>query len=59
VSDQLEIHGIFDLTYANDYLTPCGLLVTRSGTTQALMGLSIASMLRSRSIRIASHQPLS
>ena len=42
VFDQLDVHGIFDLTFANDYITPRGLLVTRAGlTTQALMGLSL------------------
>jgi hypothetical protein len=42
VFDQLDVHGIFDLTFANDYITPRGLLVTRTGlTTQALMGLSL------------------
>jgi hypothetical protein len=28
VFDQLDVHGIFDLTFANDYITPRGLLVT-------------------------------
>ena len=42
VFDQVDVHGIFDLTFANDYITPRGLLVTSSGlTTQALMGLSL------------------
>jgi hypothetical protein len=42
VFDQLDVHGIFDLTFANDYMTPRGLLVTRTGlTTQALLGLSL------------------
>jgi hypothetical protein len=42
VFDQLDVHGIFDLTFANDYITPRGLLVTRTGLmTQALMGLSL------------------
>jgi hypothetical protein len=36
----LDIHGFFDLSFKNDYITPRGLLVTNSGlTTQALMGL--------------------
>lgn len=36
----LDIHGFFDVTFANDYITPRGLLVTNTGlTTQALMGL--------------------
>jgi hypothetical protein len=36
----LDVHGFFDLTFANDYITPRGLLVTNTGlTTQALMGL--------------------
>jgi hypothetical protein len=36
----LDIHGFFDLTFANDYITPRGLLVTNTGlTTQVLTGL--------------------
>jgi hypothetical protein len=36
----LDIHGFFDLTFANDYITPRGLLVTNTGlTTQVLSGL--------------------
>jgi len=36
----LDIHGFFDLSFKNDYITPRGLLVTNTGlTTQALMGL--------------------
>jgi len=36
----LDIHGFFDVTFANDYITPRGLLVTNSGlTTQLLSGL--------------------
>jgi hypothetical protein len=42
VFDQLDIHGIFEVTFANDYMTPRGLLVTDNGlTTQVLMGLSL------------------
>ena len=33
----LDIHGFFDVTFANDYITPRGLLVTNTGlTTQVL-----------------------
>ena len=36
----LDIHGFFDLSFKNDYITPRGLLVTDTGlTTQALMGI--------------------
>jgi hypothetical protein len=36
-----DIHGFFDMTFANDYVTPRGLLVTNTGlTAQALAGLS-------------------
>jgi len=36
----LDVHGSFDLTFAPDYITPRGLLVTNTGlTTQALMGM--------------------
>ena len=36
----LDIHGFFDVTFANDYITPRGLLVTNTGlTTQVLSGL--------------------
>lgn len=36
----LDIHGFFDVTFKNDYITPRGLLVTKTGlTTQVLMGL--------------------
>jgi hypothetical protein len=36
----LDVHGFFDLSFKNDYITPRGLLVTNTGlTTQALMGL--------------------
>src|SRR5260370_20197668 len=39
-SEPLDIHGFFDLSFKNDYITPRGLLVTNTGlTTQALMGL--------------------
>ena len=35
-----DIHGFFDVTFANDYITPRGLLVTNTGlTTQVLSGL--------------------
>src|SRR6195256_2043187 len=38
----LDIHGFFDLSFKNDYITPRGLLVTNTGlTTQALMGLAL------------------
>ncbi len=37
----LDIHGFFDVTFANDYITPRGLLVTNTGlTTQILSGLA-------------------
>ena len=29
----LDIHGFFDVTFANDYITPRGLLVTNTGLT--------------------------
>src|ERR1700730_6109274 len=36
----LDIHGFFDVTFKNDYITPRGLLVTNTGlTTQILVGL--------------------
>jgi hypothetical protein len=36
----LDIHGFFDLSFKNDYITPRGLLVSNTGlTTQILMGL--------------------
>jgi hypothetical protein len=36
-----DIHGFFDVSFKNDYITPRGLLVTNTGlTTQILMGLS-------------------
>jgi hypothetical protein len=35
----LDIHGFFDVTFANDYMTPRGLLVTNTGlTTQIVSG---------------------
>jgi hypothetical protein len=38
--DTLDIHGFADLQFSNDYITPRGLLVTRTGlTTQVLTGL--------------------
>jgi hypothetical protein len=40
--DQIDVHGIFDVTFANDYVTPRGLLVTKGGlTSQYLMGLAL------------------
>ena len=37
----LDIHGFFDVTFANDYITPRGLLVTNTGlTTQIVDGLT-------------------
>jgi hypothetical protein len=37
----LDIHGFFDVTFSNDYITPRGLLVTNTGlTTQILSGLA-------------------
>jgi hypothetical protein len=39
--EPLDIHGFFDLSFKNAYITPRGLLVTNTGlTTQALMGLT-------------------
>ena len=36
----LDIHGFFDLSFKNDYITPRGLLVTNTGlTVQVLTGL--------------------
>jgi hypothetical protein len=36
----LDIHGFFDVTFKNDYITPRGLLVTNTGlTTQLLSGI--------------------
>jgi hypothetical protein len=36
----LDIHGFFDISFKNDYITPRGLLVSDTGlTTQVLMGL--------------------
>jgi hypothetical protein len=40
LADQLDVHGFFDVTFLNDYITPRGLLVTDTGlTTQILSGL--------------------
>src|SRR5260370_34894527 len=37
----LDIHGLFDVTFANDDMTPRGLLVTNTGlTTQIVNGLT-------------------
>jgi len=37
-----DVHGFFDLSFKNDYITPRGLLVTNSGlTTQVLSGLAL------------------
>ena len=42
VFDQIDVHGIFDLSFGSAYMTPRGLLVEHTGlTTQALLGLSI------------------
>src|SRR5580700_10874550 len=39
----LDIHGFFDVTFANDYITPRGLLVTNTGlTTQIVNGLTFS-----------------
>jgi hypothetical protein len=39
----LDIHGFFDVTFANDYMTPRGLLVTNTGlTTQIVSGLTFS-----------------
>jgi hypothetical protein len=36
----LDVHGFFDISFKNDYITPRGLLVTNTGlTTQILGGL--------------------
>jgi hypothetical protein len=38
----LDVHGFFDVSFKNDYITPRGLLVTNTGlTTQILNGLSL------------------
>ena len=38
--EPLDIHGFFDISFKNDYITPRGLLVSDTGlTTQVLMGL--------------------
>ena len=40
---QLDIHGFFDVTFANDYMTPRGVLVTNTGlTTQIVNGLTFS-----------------
>jgi hypothetical protein len=37
-----DVHGFFDISFKNDYITPRGLLVTNTGlTTQVLAGLAI------------------
>jgi hypothetical protein len=42
VFDGIDVHGIFDLTFASGFQTPRGLLVENNGlTTQATLGLSI------------------
>src|SRR5262249_32808384 len=33
----LDIHGFFDVTFANDYMTPRGLLVTNTGLTTQIV----------------------
>jgi hypothetical protein len=39
----LDIHGFFDVTFSNDYMTPRGLLVTNTGlTTQIVSGLTFS-----------------
>jgi hypothetical protein len=41
-ADALDIHGFFDISFKNDYITPRGLLVTNTGlTTQILGGLAL------------------
>jgi hypothetical protein len=36
---EFDVHGFFDISFKNDYITPRGLLVTNTGlTTQVLMG---------------------
>jgi len=38
----LDVHGFVDVTFLNDYITPRGLLVTRTGlTTQVASGLAL------------------
>jgi hypothetical protein len=38
----LDVHGFVDISFKNDYITPRGLLVTKTGlTTQALGGLAL------------------
>jgi hypothetical protein len=40
VAETLDIHGFFDVSFKNNYITPRGLLVTNTGlTTQVLTGL--------------------
>jgi hypothetical protein len=42
-SPPLDIHGFFDVTFANEYITPRGLLVTNTGlTTQIVDGLTFS-----------------
>ena len=42
---QLDIHGFFDVTFANDYMTPRGVLVTNTGlTTQIVNGLTFRAL---------------
>src|SRR5262245_42986212 len=39
---EFDVHGFFDLSFKNDYITPRGLLVTNTGlTTQALFGMAL------------------
>src|ERR1700694_856190 len=38
----LDVHGFFDISFKNDYITPRGLLVTNTGlTTQILAGMAL------------------
>jgi hypothetical protein len=39
---EFDIHGFFDISFKNDYITPRGLLVTNTGlTTQILSGMAL------------------
>src|ERR1700694_1819750 len=39
---EFDVHGFFDISFKNDYITPRGLLVTNTGlTTQILAGMAL------------------
>jgi hypothetical protein len=46
---ELDVHGFFDISFKNDYITPRGLLVTNTGLTTQILGGMAFDLYKSKS----------